>query len=201
MHHPELVIDDKAYVELRDECEVIFDTHQRLPQQVFRRKFEEYYVFEHGMILHPNFPSFLERVAHQFGDSIVNYITFEPSSKDYYHKNFGFYGLASFEIGALKYNYRDVMLRGNNADSFFARGGDVGAFWGSSLSWGIFCDRINWETCLMGCSMKIDNSTTSTVGVMDMTQFGNYLANQYQHRPMVATNFSAEFKKNYLDFQ
>jgi hypothetical protein len=197
MNYRELIQDSNVFSALRDECNVIFDTNKRLPQQVFRREFAEYDAFEHGMITSQEFAPFLTKIARSFGDRAVNYMTLDPDPVEYYHKNRGVYGLASFEPSALIDNYFKVMSRDwKSADSFIARGGDVGVIWGSSAQWGIFCDRISWELCLMASHSPIDESIMSIVR-KEAFQVSNYELNLYRNRPAVALEFSRNLAQTY----
>jgi len=200
MQYSELVTDDNAFSALRVECSNVFDTNQRLPRQVFRQNFTKYYVFEHGQILREHFSKFLKDVACVFEDRAVNYMTLDPDPVDYYRRNCGFFGLASFELSTLTSNYIKVMYRDGNADSFRARGGDIGVLWGSSQRWGIFCDRASWELCLMGSSVKLDESIMDTVGCMDTAKLTAYLETLYQHKHGVAREFLDRLEESYPAF-
>ena len=197
MQYPELITDDNAFSALRAECGEVFDTNQRLPHQVFRQKFTKYYVFEYGQIFRKGFSTFLTNVARTFEDVAVNYMTLDPDPVEYYRRNCGFYGLASFEPNTLIANYIKVMHRDGNVESFRARGGDVGVLWGSSRKWGIFCDRVSWELCLMGSSLKLDESLMGTVDCMGAGQLNNYLENLYRNKHGVALKFLRALGENY----
>jgi hypothetical protein len=197
MHYGELITDDIAFSALRTECNEVFDTNQRLPGKVFRPNFAKYYAFEHSQIFRKDFASFLTNVARVFADSSVNYMTLDPDPVEYYRKNCGFYGLASFKPVNLMDSYLKVMSREGNADSFRARGGDVGVLWGSSLNWGIFCDRRSWDVCLMGTSFELDHSILNEVGCMDADRLKLYLLHQYQNRHVVAVEFLKKLDMTY----
>lgn len=196
MNYSELITDSNVFSVLCDECDFIFDTSKRLPERVFRNNFAECYAFEHGMIMHKDFAIFLTVIAHRFGDRVVNYMTIAPDPVNYYFKNCAFYGAASFEPSTLIDNYLKVMARDGEADSFRARGGDVAVMWGSSLRWGIFCDRISWELCVVGSFSAIDQSVLKMVK-QDTFQVSSYELSLYRDRPHVAEEFSRVLTKNY----
>jgi len=196
MNYSELITANNAFAALREECNAVFDANKRLPDHVFRQNFVEYYAFEHGMIMRKDFAMFLANIARRFGDKAVNYMTLDPDPVEYYYKNCGFYGIASFEPSTLIDNYIKVMSRGGNADSFRARGGDVGVMWGSSLEWGIFCDRRSWELCLLASFSTIDESLMKMVR-KDTFQVRSYVLNEYRHRPELAEEFLRDMAKNY----
>ena len=198
----QLVKDSETFHALSDECNAVFNTTKRLPEYVFQRPFVRYYPFEHGLIMRKAFAGFLTNVARYFGDRAVNYMTLDPHPEKYYLRKYGFYGLASFEPSTLVDNYMNVMYRGGKADSFLARGGDIAVMWGSSRGWGIFCDRISWELCLMASSAKIDNLvvdevTASTVSYMKPELLRSYVLNEYKHKLSAATTFLTVLTKNY----
>ena len=145
MNLTELIIEKEAFFALSEECEKIIDTRKRLPDFVFQRPFARYFAIEHVHIFKKEFGLFLFKLSNICGDESVNYMTLDPDPVDYYHRHHAFFGLASFKPSRLAERYLPVMSRDGNVDSFRSRGGDVGAFWGSSLNWGIFCDRISWE--------------------------------------------------------
>jgi len=197
VQYPELITDDNTFSALRVECGEVFDIDKRLPHQVFRQNWAIYHVFDHGQILRKDFSTFLTNVAHSFEDRAVNYMTLDPDPVQYYRRNFGFYGLASFEASTLMANYIKVMYRDGNVDSFRARGGDLGVLWGSSRKWGIFCDRVSWELCLFGSSLKLDESIMGGIDCMDAGQLKNYLENLYRNKHEVALKFRTELGKSY----
>jgi hypothetical protein len=122
-------------------------------------------------------------------------MTLEPDPWIYFN-NYGFYGLASFEPSKLMDNYLKVMYRDAGSDSFRASA-DVSVFWGSSLEWGIFCDRISWELCLMGVSKDLDESIIGKLNRMDSFRVKNYISAAYHWKPTVAVEFLNQFTKNY----
>lgn len=198
MQYSELITDRNAFVRLSEECCAVFDIAQRLPSQVFRGNFKKYYEFEYGQILSKYFAPFLTKVAQKASDKAVNYMTLEPDPS-YYFNNYGFFGLASFEPVNLISNYINVMNRDGVADSFRARGGDIAVLWGSSLEWGIFCDRKAWDLCVMGVSLELDQSIISKLNIMDSTRVKNYISTAYHWKPSVAIEFLDEFFKNYSE--
>lgn len=199
MQHGELITAADAFSTLRAQCTAVFDIEKRLPEQVFKKKFDRHRAFEHGLIYQEKFAIYLASLARRFTDTSVNYMTLEPDPVDYYLKHCGFYGLASFAPASLISDYMMVMSRNRSADSLLVRGGDVGIFWGSSLQWGIFCDRISWELCVVGFSGNLNDPITDVVNYMDMQVVRDYVANAYRHEPAVAQNFLNGFENNYPD--
>lgn len=192
----ELISDKVEFTRLSDECRAVFDLERRLPQRVFRRDFNKYYAFEYVSIFFKYFAPFLVDVSKVFSDKAVNYMTIDPIP-DYYFSNYGFYGLASFEPAKLNSDYMKIMTRDGMADSF-RTGGNVGIFWGSSLKWGIFCDRKDWELCVMGVSQEFDEAIMSSIRKMDLSQVQSYIAAAYHWKPSVAAEFADAFPKNYF---
>jgi hypothetical protein len=196
MNPTELIVDKQVFSVLRGECERIINTRKRLPDFVFRRLFAQYFAVEHAHTYRKEFGSFLFKMSKIFEDESVNYMTVD----DYYYRNFSFFGLASFRLSSLEDRYLPVMSREGNIDSFRARGGDVGAFWGSSLKWGIFCDRISWETAVIAVSENIDIPTISGFRCMNAAQISDFAQSQYRIKDpssSIALDFTRRFLANY----
>ncbi len=179
MNPVELNTDKETFFALSEECEKVIDTRKRLPDFVFQRPFARYFAIEHVHIFKKEFGSFLFKLSNIFEDESVNYMTLEPDPVDYYYRHFSFFGLASFKPSSLVERYVPVMSRGGNVDSFLYRGGDVGVFWGSSLRWGIFCDRISWEMSAIALPENIDVPTLSGFRCMDSSWLSDYINSQY----------------------
>ncbi|HTS16298.1 MAG TPA: hypothetical protein VMP11_01875 [Verrucomicrobiae bacterium] len=194
---PELVTDRNVFLGLRQQCETIIDTKKRFPEFVFRRSFAKYFAIDHGEIHRKEFTSLLERMAYSSKDESVSYMTLAPDPVNYYLKNYKFYGLASFRPASLTERYLPVMFRDGQADSFLARGGDVGAFWGSSLKWAVFCDRISWELALIAVSEKTETLTDAGFRLMDSSLLLDYMNSLYYADPSKAREFTKTFAMNY----
>ena len=194
----ELIVDREAFSVLSGECEKIINTRKRLPEFVFQRPFAKYFAIEHAHIFKKEFGLFLFRLSNIFQDESVNYMTLDPDPVDYYYQRFSFFGLASLTPSSLVEKYVPVMSREGNVDSFRARGGDVGVFWGSSLKWGIFCDRISWEIAVIAVSGNVDVPTISGVRCMDASWLSDYIKAQYFSKDAsIALDFSQRFLANY----
>jgi hypothetical protein len=194
----ELIADREAFSALSGECEKIINTRKRLPDFVFRRSFTRYFAIEHAHIFKKEFGSFLLKLSNIFGDETVNYMTLDPHPVDYYYQRFSFFGLASFKPSRVTERYVPVMSREGNVDSFRSRGGDVGVFWGSSLKWGIFCDRISWEIAVIAVSENADVPTISGVRCMDASRLSDYIKAQYFSKDAsIALDFTQRFLANY----
>ena len=193
----ELVVDREVFSVLRGECEKIVNTRNRLPDVVFQRSFAKYCAIEHAHIFTKEFGSFLFKLSNIFEDQSVNYMTLEPDPVDYYYRHYSFFGLASIKPSSSVERYVPVMSREGNVDSFRSRGGDVGAFWGSSLNWGIFCDRISWEIAVVAVDENIDIPAISGFRCMDASWLLDYVGSQYSENTSVALDFTQKFLANY----
>jgi hypothetical protein len=197
MNPRELLVDNDAFALSRAECEKIIDTQKRLPNFVFRRPFGKYFAIEYTQVHKKEFGVFLFELSKIHGDRTVNYMTIDPDPVNYYHRHRGFYGLASFKASDLVERYKPVMSCNGNADSFLARGGDVGTFWGSSLKWGIFCDRISWEMAIIAVAENIDVPTIGGFPCMNASEVADYIQSQYSEKLSVSANFIRGFLANY----
>ena len=200
MRANELIIDREVFSVLSDECERIIDTRKRLPDFVFQRSFARYFAIEHSHIGRKEFGLFLFKMSNIFNDESVNYMTIVPHPVDYYYRHYSFFGLASFDPPSLVERYLPVMSRGKDVDSFLDRGGDVGAFWGSSLKWGISCDRVSWEIAVIAVSDNVDVPTISGFRRMDASEISGYMKSQYRMKDpsnSIALDFAQRFVANY----
>lgn len=194
----ELIVDEETFSVLSGECEKIINTRKRLPDFVFQRPFAKYFAIEHANIFKKEFGSFLFKLSNIFEDESVNYMTLDPDPVEYYYRNLSFFGLASFRPSSLVERYIHVMSREGNVDSFRSRGGDVGAFWGSSQQWGIFCDRISWEMAVIAISENVDVPTIGSFRCMDASSLSDYIKAQYfSEDASIALDFSQRFLANY----
>lgn len=195
--YSELIVDKNSFLSLSQECNKVFDTTCRLPDLVFRTPSKQCYAFAHAYIFMKGFPMFLDRLADTFSDEKVNYMNLESGPVEYF-KHSGFYGLASFEKRRLREQYLKVMIGDAEvrADSFAANG-HRGVIWGSLLEWGMCCDRISWELCVMGASRRVDESIMGMLKCMDSAALASYIKNEYRHEPSVAAGFLKEFAANY----
>ncbi|MFI5091953.1 MAG: hypothetical protein ACHQIK_00780 [Candidatus Acidiferrales bacterium] len=200
MNPGELVVDKEAFSVLSGECEKIINTRKLLPDFVFRRSFAKYFAIEHAHIFKKEFGSFLFKISSILQDESVNYMTLDPDPVDYYYRHFSFFGLASIKRSSLVERYLSAMSRDGNVDSFLARGGDVGAFWGSSLKWGIFCDRISWEIAVIAVPENVDVPTISGFRCMDPSWLSDYVKSQYRIKDpsnSIALDFTRRFLASY----
>jgi hypothetical protein len=197
MAYKELVTDDGVFSSLRAECDEVFESTCRLPERVFRPGFDAYFAFEHASILRPEFAAFLTEVGIAYSDKTVQYMSLDPDPVEYYKNLCGFYGLASFELQTLRDRYVPVMYREGAADSFRARGGDVAVIWGSSLKWGIYCDRISWELCIMGTKGELSSSVARAFKIFDGALLESYLVGQYANKQAAVHSFLKRLSENY----
>jgi hypothetical protein len=200
MRPPELIIDKEVFSVLSDECEKIINTRKRLPDFVFQRSFARYFAIEHSHTGRKEFGLFLLKMSDIFEDELVNYMTIVPHPVDYYYRHYSFFGLASFSPPSLVERYLPVMSREKHVDSFLYRGGDVGAFWGSSLQWGISCDRISSEMAVIAVSGNVDVPTISNFQCMGASEISGYMESQYRMKDpssSIALDVAQRFLANY----
>lgn len=193
----ELVTDKEDFYRLRGECEKVIEINARLPNFVFSRSFIRFCAFEHAYIMTPQFPAFLHSIATRFEDTAVYYMTIRPDPVDYYYNSLSFFGMATFKTEELLERYMPVMSRHGEADSFFKRGGDISAFWGQSLQWAIFCDRISWELAVFGTAREMDMSRVTTVRCLNAETLSRYIRSQYRSDVATASDFVKMFVHSY----
>jgi hypothetical protein len=195
----ELVLDQKTFSRLSRECEKIIDTRQRLPDFVFRRVFAKYYVVEYSSVYGNEFGAFLSKMSNILGEQSVKYMVLDPDPVDYYGKYESFFGLVSLDAADLSERYTAVMhpVRGI---SHILAGANIGVFWGSSLEWGIFCDRVSWEIAVIAVPENIHVPAISGFRCLDSSQLESYIKNEYHVKDpsdSIASSFSQRFLANY----
>jgi hypothetical protein len=192
----ELVVDRKVFSALREECDKIVDTRKRLPDFVFQRSFAKYFAIEHAYIYRKEFASFLFRISKIFNDEAVNYMLVDPDPNQFQRD--AYFGLASFEPSRLMETYVAAMA-GRSVHSLAVRG-NVGAFWGSSLTWAVSCDRISWEMDVIATPDDVDVPTISGFRCLNATQISDYIESQYRIKDpsnSIASDFTRRFLANY----
>lgn len=191
-----LVVDEATFSALTAECEKIIDTRKRLPDFVFRRSFARYSATEYNHIYEKEFGALLFNLSNIFGDELVNYITLDPSPEDNGYRQHSYFGLASFEPSTLAARYVPTLFR-ENKDSKILVGVNVGAFWGSSLSWGIFCDRKSWEMAVIAVAENVDVPKISGFRCWNASEVSSYMKSQYHWKLATALEFNEKFLANY----
>jgi hypothetical protein len=200
MNAEELIADGTTFSFLRGECEKIIDTRKRLPDFVFRRPFARYFVIEYAHVYGggshgEQFVSFLSKMSGICRDHSVNYMILDPKPGDTHWEQPSSFGIVSFKPSSLKERYALVM--GNAGISKILRGANLGVFWGSSLAWGIFADRISWELGVIAVPETIDVPTNSGLRCLNAAQIASYMASQYHWKKSVADDFNRRFFSNY----
>lgn len=193
----ELVVDEAVFSALRRDCEKLIDTRKRLPDFVFQRSFDKYFAIEHAHIYRKAFGAFLFKLSNIFKDVNVNFMLLDPAPTDLFHRE-SFFGLASFQPESLIERYVPVMsIRSIVSPTALA---NVGAFWGSSLGWGIFCDRISWEMDVIAVSGSVDVPAITDFRCMDASFLPGYIESQYCIKDpsnSIASDFTRRFLANY----
>jgi len=182
---------------LSEESGKIIYPDRRLPGFVFKNTFDKYLPMEYEYVNRPHFPALLKELSDQYNDERVNYVTIEPDPVKYYLDVHGFYGMASFRPIELAEAYFPTMSRGNRADSFLHRGGDVGLFWGTSLAWAVYCDRISWEIAILAINGDFSKSESINITSLSPVALSEYILSQYSQSPSVAREFVDKFLANY----
>ncbi len=196
MNCPELVTDPAKFSSLRDEVEKIVDTRKRLPDFVFRHPFPRYYAVEYAHT-HSKFAPLLGAMSEMFRDDLVNYMVLDPPADSYYPCT-PFFGLVSFPRSALAGRYVEVM--GIRGCSKILAGANLGVFWGPSLQWVVFADRISWELALIAIQKDVEVSTLLAWPCFTPESVRDYMTSQYHAKDpsdSIATDFSNNFLSNY----
>ncbi len=190
----ELISDRERFRRLAAQCEEVIDTSKRLPEFVFRRRFARYFAVEYAHVYKPLFGSLLYEMSRMFGDDSVTYRMLDPDPWEG-----TFFGLVSFMSSTLSNRYAEVMNPKVGCSKILA-GANLGAFWGSSLQWGIFADRISWELALIATQRDVEISAFLGWPCFSAAQVADYMKSQYHAKDpsdSIATDFNAKFLVNY----
>jgi hypothetical protein len=190
----ELVSAPEESLRLRAQCEEIIDTGKRLPDFVFRRPFTNYYAVEYAHLYKGKFGQLLHELSRPFGDDSLSYMMLDPEPWEGV-----FFGLVSFTLATLTERYSQVMSP-TQSDTHILAGANLGVFWGSSLRWAVFADRISWELALIAADKDFD-----VPGILGWPCFGpeqirSYMTSQYQivnPSGSIAAEFCKKFLSNY----
>jgi hypothetical protein len=118
---------------------------------------------------------------------------------DVFYQHFSFFGIVSFAASDLRERYAAVMHPVRGASTILA-GTNIGVFWGSSLEWGMFCDRISWEIAVIAVSENVDVSAISGFRCLDASWLSDYEKSQYHAKDpsdSIASGFVKKFVANY----
>lgn len=196
--YPELITDSKLFEAVFNDCGAVFDIARRLPDFVFKKNLI-YYSFPEIVTHNAGFPATLYKLGSEFHDEFVNYISLEPDPQAYYRDKVGFFGGARFTLDMIQdeEHFAEVMSRGGEADSFFNRGGDVGAYFGSSKAWGIFVDRRSWDLAILGTPRAIPEEYIASIETFSGHQIKRFVEENYRSAPRIALDFLAKLSSNY----
>jgi hypothetical protein len=196
MNCPEIITDTSKFWSLQNEVEKIIDTRKRLPEFVFRHSFARYYAVYYANAYY-KFATLLGAMSEVFGDESVNYMVLDPPA-DVYYSRASFFGLISFSRSALLRRYVEVM--GVRGCSKILAGANLGLFWGSSLEWGVFADRISWELAVVATQKDMDVSTLLGWPCFNAESIREYMTSQYHAKgpsDSIASEFSDRFLSRY----
>ncbi len=193
----ELIADKQTFSSLSEKCNTIFDTGKRLPEFVFRHAFEAYFAIEYAYVYREEFGRFLSKLSVLCNDESINYVLLDPRPGDDYFSKTSFFGGVSFSpSSSVLERYLPVMSRGEGSPRILASA-NVGVFCGSSLRWGIHCDRISWELAVIAVPENVDVPAVSGIRCMDATALETYVQSQYHWKHSTASDFSRRFLANY----
>ena len=196
MADPELICSEEAFRQLRTECGKIICIDKRLPSFVFTQSFDKYFAIEYNYIFKRNFGEFLFNISNITKDESINYMILDPDPTHYHDRWSSAFGLVSFKPEGLKERYVPVMAREQKTPKLLVSV-NVGVFWGSSLKWGIFCDRISWELAVIAVPQDVDVPAISGFRCMDASWLSSYEQSQYFTKPHIALDFVKKFSANY----
>ncbi len=194
----ELIRDPATFSRLSAECDKIIDTQRLLPDFVFWQAFPKYLATEYACLYGKDAAILLSQMSRTFGDESVNFMTIDPHPVDCYYKRNSWFGLASFSSATVSERYVPIMYAGTFPK--LLAGVNVGAYWGSSMKWAIFADRLRWELALIATQDNIEIPTIGRFRYFTAPMIASYMRSQYQSKDpsgAIASDFAARFLPNY----
>ncbi len=193
----EAISDRQEFLRLAAQCEEIVDTSKRLPDFVFRRPFAKYYAVEYTHFYGSRSGgALLREMSVSFGDESVSYMVLDPRPGDKYFRHSPFFGLISFSSSTLPDRYVEVMGMPKGCSTILA-GANWGVYWGSSLKWSVFADRLSWELAVIATEKDVDVSGMLGWPCLTAEQVCSYMASQY-HAKDPTDSIAAEFNRKFL---
>ena len=188
---PELITDAGRFSLLRAELDKVIDVRKRLPEFVFRRPFARYFAVEYTHVHRLTFAKLVRAMSDLCSDDSVSYKMLDPDP----WAAVGF-GLISFSAASLPERYVEVMP--SRGCLHILDGANLGVFWGSSLKWGVFADRISWELAVIAMDEDVDVSKILQCPSFSAEQVAEYMTSLYQFsNPSAAGEFNRKFLANY----
>ena len=197
MNNIELISNPREFLRLAAQCDEIICTAKRLPDFVFKRPFEKYYAVEYAHLYRRTFGALLREMSVVFGDDSVSYMVLDP--REGYRADSSFFGLISFGPSTLPDRYFEVMSPVKGCSKILAEA-NLGVYWGSSLQWGVFADRISWELAVIATQKDIDVSTILGWPCFNAEGVAGYMRSQYyttDPSDVVAGEFNEKFLASY----
>ena len=194
MNTTELVADPEVFSFLSAQCDEVIDISKRLPEFVFRRAFGKYFAVEYAHLYKSQFGKLLYEMSQLFGDDSVSYRMLDPQPWEGVSL-----GLISFQPATLPERYADVM-NPRIGRSKILTGANLGVFWGSSLNWGVYADRISWELAVIATDSDVDVSKILGWPSFSSEQVAEYMRCQYHIKDpsdSIAGEFNGKFLSNY----
>ena len=195
----ELIFDLPRFSILKEGCETIIRTQNRLPEFVFQRPFKKYFAIEYGHIYRKEFGAFLAEIAVICEDEFVNYMMLDPDPFDHYQRH-SVFGALSFSPVNIEERYHPLMSGDKNVAplaAVFRDIANIGVFWGSSLKWGMMCDRLSWETIVIAAPENVDVGAMTDFKCLSAETLSSYIKSLYHWKPEAAVDFIERFFANY----
>jgi hypothetical protein len=145
------------FAQIKETLSKVFDLDQRLPKQVFRKKFGYFLFEEFDWAMTPEFWGTLQHLSKASNDDYVIVAVVDPDPQNYFYNEFGFYNWLKLPMTLSNMDYFFALETGpeeSPADAILYNTRII-AWCSPSMKWAVWGER-TYGTCIIGFS---DEST------------------------------------------
>lgn len=184
-----------TFLEASGLIEEIFNYTSRLPEQVFRHKFNHYRIEEFDWTLTPEFYPFIQKLALSSEDPYILMSVLEPDPIKYFDHHFGVLHWNRIPLDISNDEYWNIVSEEpeeSPADTIHAHG-DVIIWTSPSKEWAIWGERGD-EVCILATENEMELHQGSWLTAVEALKGSMRLSFKNQTIP---AEYSYKFKRNY----
>ena len=151
----DFIVDKERFEKERIKKNKIFQADLLLPDNMFKRGFDDFLFFESIFLYHEDFFEGMIEFIKKLGNNSFTFYTASPNPESYFYYYFKKYSVAVIPITATSDEYQEFIHRDpgdSPADSMFSNGETVVLF-SETPEWGIVASK-DWEIGIVGFKTK-----------------------------------------------